>query len=84
MTTAMKITFLTIILPVMAFSASTRPRTGSMNQIIRQTRESQRPMRPRFESANSKDKIMETKKETFECYHFVSHFFKLKVKATKI
>merc|ERR1712150_28750 len=66
----MKITFLTIILPVMAFSASTRPRTGSMNRIIRQTRESQRPMRPRFESANSKDEIMETKKETFECYHF--------------
>ena len=45
-------------------STTTRPRAGSVNQIIR-TREPQSPMRPRFGSVNSKDEIiMETKKET--------------------
>ena len=47
-----------------ADTTTTRPRAGSVNQIIRQTREPQSPMRPRFGSVNSKDEIMETKKET--------------------
>ena len=54
-----------------ADTTTTRPRAGSVNQIIRQTREPQSPMRPSFGSANSNDEIM----ETFECYHFVRIFF---------
>ena len=45
-------------------TTTTRPRAGSVNQIIRTRVEPQSPMRPRFGSVNSKDEIMETKKET--------------------